>query len=83
MIVRELDPPYREALIQIVLQALDVPWLKEKGSLTIRDDRVYLGDVVVAVIERSAAHALAHAAALKAALDEELERAMNLTEPKK
>lgn len=50
MIVRELIPPYREARIAIVLQALAIPWLKERGDLTIRDDLVHAGSNVIAKI---------------------------------
>jgi hypothetical protein len=48
--VFELVPPYREARIGIVLHALNVPWLKEKGDLTIRENRVYAGENIVAKI---------------------------------
>lgn len=50
MIVRELDPPHREQRIAIVLQALDIPWLKERGELTIRGTQVLVGDLPVAFI---------------------------------
>lgn len=51
MIVRELDTPHREAKIQIVLQALDVPWLKEYGELTIDGDFVVANKAIVAAIQ--------------------------------
>lgn len=57
MIVREYfpgfaerDAPAREARINIVLEALSIPWLAEKGALTIYDNVVMANGIVVAVI---------------------------------
>jgi hypothetical protein len=51
MIVREIDEPHRTATIAIVLQVFDVPWLRERGELTVRDDQVLLDGRAVAKIE--------------------------------
>lgn len=57
MIVREYipgfvdrDEPPREASIAAVIEALSIPWLKDKGELTIKDNRVMVGELVVATI---------------------------------
>ena len=50
MTIRELIPPYREARIAIVLHALEIAWLKERGDVTIREDLIYSGDNVIARI---------------------------------
>ncbi len=61
MIVREYRPgsasastPPREARIGILLEALSIPWLKEKGPLTIHGDVILAAGSVVATIERCA-----------------------------
>lgn len=51
MIVRELAPPHRAAEVAIVLQVFDVPWLRDRGELTVRDHEVMLDGQVVAEIE--------------------------------
>jgi len=56
MIIRESKPALgqapREAHIGIWLQALSIPWLQEKGALTIQDDVILADGEVVATIER-------------------------------
>jgi hypothetical protein len=38
----------------MLIQVLSVPWLQDKGPLTIRGDVILAGSVVVATIERRA-----------------------------
>lgn len=57
MIVREYvhgfierSKPVREAKISVLLEALSIPWLAEKGELMIHDNVVMANGIVVALI---------------------------------